>query len=287
MTIFDHVTRAATALGTAGIPPEQAARDAELLARHALGWDRAHYLAHRRDAEPADFEAQYQTLVGRRLRREPPAYILGTREFWGLDFEVTPDVLIPRPESELLVEEALDTAKDDPPATLVDVGTGSGCLAVALAHELPAARVTATDVSAPALAVARRNAERHGVAARVRFVRTDLLEGLALAADLIVANPPYVASRFAAGLQPEVRDHEPAVALFGGADGLDALARIIDQAWRCLRPGGRFVCEFGLGQDEAVRSYFTRRGWTLERIRADLQGIDRTAVARREKEDDR
>jgi release factor glutamine methyltransferase len=258
MTIFDHVNRAASELGTAGIAPQQAARDAELLARHALGWDRAHYLAHRRDAEPAGFEARYQALVGRRLRREPPAYILGTREFWGLDFEVTPDVLIPRPESELVVEEALAIARDE------------------------AARVTATDVSAPALAVARRNAERHGVDARVRFVRTDLLEGLALAADLIVANPPYVASRFTAGLQPEVRDHEPAVALFGGADGLDALARIVGQAWRCLRPGGRFVCEFGLGQEEAVRGYFTRPGWTLERIRADLQGIDRTAVARRE-----
>jgi release factor glutamine methyltransferase len=283
MTIFDHVNRAAGALGAAGLPARWAARDAELLARHVLGWDQAHYLAHRSDAGPSDFETRYQALVDRRARREPPAYIVGTREFWGLDFEVTPDVLIPRPESELIVEEALAIAAGDPPALVVDVGTGSGCLAISLAHELPSARVVATDVSAPALVVARRNAERHGVAARIRFVCADLLDGLALAADLIVANPPYVASRFAQGLQPEVRDYEPAVALFGGTDGPETLARFTGQAWRCLRPGGRFVCEFGLGQEDEMRSYFTR-GWTIERVRADLQGIARTVIARREED---
>jgi release factor glutamine methyltransferase len=281
MRLFDHVSRAAGNLTEAGIPAAQASRDAELLARHALGWDTARFLANRRDEAPDGFETNYDRLVDRRRRREPPAYILGSREFWGLDFEVTPDVLIPRPDSEFIVEEALAVSAASEPLRIIDVGTGSGCLAVSLAREFPAARVTATDISAGALIVARRNAARHGVRSRVWFVQTDLLAGVGQVADLIVANPPYVASVSEPALQPEVRDHEPAVALYGGHDGLDAVARLTTEAARCLHPDGHLICEFGFGQEDAVVDLFARGGWRVERVRLDLQGIPRVVVAKR------
>jgi release factor glutamine methyltransferase len=280
-SIVDHVSRAAGELANAGIGPGRAAFDAEVLARHALGWDRARYLAERRGDPPAGFAVRFDTLIGRRQRFEPVAYIVGMREFWSLDFAVTPDVLIPRPESELIVEEALAIAGDGTPRTVIDVGTGSGCLAVALAREWPQARLIATDMSSGALAVARGNARRHGVAARVGLVQTDLLEGLALEADLIVSNPPYVASADAPALHPEVRDHEPAIALYGGPDGLGVVSRLASRAGRCLRSGGHLICEFGLGQEAEALDRFERDGWTIERVRSDLQGIARVLVARR------
>jgi len=280
-SIVDHVSQATGALASAGINPNRAAFDAEVLARHALGWDRARYLAECRGNPPPGFAVRFDTLVSRRRRLEPIAYIVGTREFWSLEFEVTPDVLIPRPESELIVEEALAIASDEPPRTVIDVGTGSGCLAVVLAREWPRARVIATDMSPAALAVARGNARRHGVDARVRLVQTDLLEGLTLEADLIVANPPYVASGDAPALHPEVRDHEPAVALYGGPDGLDVVSRLASRAARCLHASGNLICEFGLGQEGEVLDRFEREGWAIERVRPDLQGIPRVLVARR------
>jgi len=284
MTILDHVRRAAGELADAGIGADRAAFDAEVLARHVLGWDRARYLAERRlDEAPAGFAVSFGDLIGRRRGREPVAYITGTREFWGLELEVTRDVLIPRPESELIVEETLAACAGAPPRAIVDVGTGSGCLAVALAHEFQDAHVTATDVSLTALVVARRNAVRHGVAGRVRFVQTDLLEGLALEADVIVSNPPYVASLAAPALAPDVRDHEPAVALYGGPTGLDTISRLLAQAARCLRPGGLLAWEFGYDHEDDVRALIARGGWRLERIGEDLLGIPRVAVVRRER----
>jgi len=280
MNIFDYVSRAASELATSGISADRARFDAEVLARHVLGWDRARYLADRRGEAPADFGPRFDTVVGRRLLREPVAYIVGTREFWGLEFEVTPAVLIPRPETELVVEEVVAAAAGDPPRKIIDVGTGSGCLAVVLASLFAEARITAIDIAPGALAVAKRNAERHGVASRTWFVQTDLLEGISLQADLIVSNPPYVASLAAPALQPEVRDHEPALALFSGPAGLDAIERLLAQATRCLRPGGRLISEFGLGHEEAVRGLIARGGWVLEKIREDLQGIARVAVVR-------
>lgn len=281
MTVFEHVTHAAGELARTGVSPDRAAFDAEVLARHVLGWNRAQYLAERRGEAPPGFAGRFGDLVSRRRCHEPVAYITGTREFWGLDFEVTREVLIPRPDTELIVEAVLAVLADEPPQVIVDVGTGSGCLAVALAHEFPAARVTATDVSRTALVVARRNAARHGVESRVQFVQADLLEGIALEADVIVSNPPYVATLAAPGLPPAVRDHEPAIALFGGPAGLDAIGRLLAQAARCLRPNGLLVWEFGYDHEEGVRALIARGGWRFEHLREDLQGIPRVAVVRR------
>lgn len=256
-----------------------------MLARHALGWDRARYLAYRDDLPPAGFAAAYDALVARRERREPVSQILGSREFWARDFEVTRDVLTPRPETELVVEEALRIAgawTDGAHRRVVDVGTGSGCLAVTLALELPAhVQVTATDISAAALNVARRNAARHH-ADRVHFVETDLLAGLEPGFDLVVSNPPYVPMRVRAALSPDVREFEPSEALFGGDDGLELIRTLLDQATDALLPNGMLVMEFGAGQDDEVRNLVAARPrLTLESVRPDLQGIDRVIVARR------
>jgi release factor glutamine methyltransferase len=267
----------------AGIPPDQAAIDAEVLARHDRGWDRATYLSRRDEPLAAGAAASYETLVMRRERREPVAYIIGHREFWNLQFRVTPAVLIPRPESEFIVEAALARLRDRSRAwAIADVGTGCGCLAISLAHELPAARVTATDISPAALAVARENGERLGVADRVTFVQTSLLEAAAGPFDLIVANPPYVPSSHRPTLSPDVRDHEPVQALYGhGDDGLDEVRALLAQAPSRLAREGVLLMEFGHGQGDAVREALRAVG-TLELadILRDLQGHERTLVAR-------
>jgi release factor glutamine methyltransferase len=211
---------------------------------------------------------------------------MGSKEFWGLDFEVSSDVLIPRPETEFLVEEALACSRARASETrdpfIVDVGTGSGCVAVALAHEMATARILATDISAAALVVARRNAIRHGVANRIQFVQTDFLAGIGRAVDLIVSNPPYVPRSHAAGLSPEVRDFEPHVALFGGADGLEKQRLLLEQADNCLAPSGYLLVEFGDGQEEALRAVIARwPSFRILRVRSDLQGIPRTMVLSR------
>jgi release factor glutamine methyltransferase len=278
-SLHEQVAEASRALVDAGIPASGARLDAEVLARHVLGWDRAALLARGREPGPDDFGPRFGALIARRAAREPVALIVGHREFWGLEFEVTSDVLIPRPETEFLVEAALAQARHSAVTRLVDVGTGSGCVAVALAVELPSAHVIATDVSAGALAVARRNAERHRVADRVTFVRTDLLAGLAVRTNLIVSNPPYVPS--AAVLQPEVGRHEPHQALFGGGDGLAIMRRLLDAAPANLVPGGRLIVEFGDGQEEALRSLCHDAGWRVIEIRDDLQGIARVALLER------
>lgn len=279
MTLADRVARARDAIVEAGIRPQDAALDAEVLARKVLVCDRAGYVVRLRDEEPVDFADPYRTLVDRRCRREPIAYILGEREFWGRPFAVTPDVLIPRPETELIVEEALELFPEGrTPGVIVDVGTGSGCLAVALALEFPESRVIATDISEAALGVARRNAETNGVADRIDFRMGDLLEPVTEAADLIVSNPPYVASGDAPGLVPEVREHEPHVALFGGSDGLALYAKLFPAAAERLSPGGRLIVEVGYDQDDRVARIGARDGWTLSHVRQDLQSITRTLV---------
>jgi release factor glutamine methyltransferase len=278
MTLGDRVTRAREAIVAAGIRPQDAALDAEVLARKVLGCDRAEFVVRLRDEEPAVFAEAYGALVDRRCRREPVAYILGEREFWGLPFEVTPDVLIPRPETELIVEEALELFPGNhSPGVIIDAGTGSGCLAVALALEFTDARVIATDISEAALAVARRNAARNG-AGRVEFRVGDLLEPISEPADLIVSNPPYVAAGDAPGLIPEVREHEPHVALFGGPDGLSLFDRLFASAATRMRPGGRLIVEVGYDQDDRVTALAARHGWTLSRVRQDLQAITRTLI---------
>jgi release factor glutamine methyltransferase len=250
-----------------------------VLARHVLGWTRAALIARGRDLPPAGFESDYRALVDRRVRREPIAFIVGHREFWNLDFEVTPDVLIPRPETELILEIATELASEGLVwRRMIDVGTGSGCLAVSLAVEFPASRVIATDVSRAALVVARRNAEKHGVQDRLQFVEGDLLEGVTQTAELIVSNPPYLSDSDVAALQPEVANYEPRQALAAGPDGLAAIRRLLAAAPARLAAGGRLIVEFGFGQDAAVASLAADRGWRVIEIRRDLQQIPRTIV---------
>lgn len=283
MTIQGRIAAARDALVAAGLRPDAARFDAEVLARHALGWDRATLLTRGREPAPDEFEGRFAALLARRLHREPVAMILGRREFWGLEFEVSRGVLVPRPETELVIEEVRDLARGGQPvASIVDVGTGSGCIAVALATELPAASLIATDISAGALAVARRNAVRHRVAHRIRFVRTSLLEGLSFRADAIVSNPPYVPGVTAARLSPEVAAYEPASALFAGDDGLDIIRRLLAETPEHLAPGGRLVFEFGDGQEDAVRSAAGAAGWRILNVRDDLQGIARVATLGRD-----
>ena len=228
-TLRERIAHARDTLAAAGIPAEEAAFDAGLLARHALGWDRARIVVEGRDRVPPGFDERYDPLVARRAAREPIAYITGHREFWGLDFEVTPDVLIPRSETELIIEEAIAAFAEQPPGRIVDVGTGSGCLVIPLALQFPKSDLVATDISARALEVARRNAVRHGVANRIALLEADLLPPLQ-SIDLIVSNPPYVAEASAPSLPLEVRGHEPHAALFGGTDGLDTYRRLLPEA---------------------------------------------------------
>ena len=205
---------------------------------------------------------------------------MGRREFWGLEFEVTPDVLIPRPETELIVEEAITIASRALTRRIIDVGTGSGCLAVALAIEFAAARVVATDISSAALAVATRNAERHNVIGRISFIETDLLDTVEGPAHLIVSNPPYVPDADAATIQPEVARYEPATALYAGEDGLAVIRRLLAGAPRMLADLGWLIIEFGFGQEPAIRAAAAEAGWQMARMRVDLQGIPRVAVLR-------
>lgn len=283
MSIHGRVAAARQRLRAAGISRAESALDARLLAQFALGWTTERFLTDAQSPEPDDFSARYEPLVERRAAREPLAYIVGVREFWGLDFEVSPAVLIPRPSTELIVEAILDRFPDRrTPLRMADICTGCGCVAVAIAHERPDATIVASDISEDALVVARRNAVQHGVANRVTFRHGDMLNGVSGPLDAIVANPPYVVDRAGPALQPEVRDHEPAVALFGGSDGLGLVARLVTDAPRRLRPGGLLIFEFGLGQDIEIEEFLDASP-DLERedVLRDVEGIARTAVARR------
>jgi release factor glutamine methyltransferase len=281
-SLHERLAEAGQAFIMAGIRPHEAAIDAELLARHVLRWDRAAVLTRGREPLPPEFDERYAPLVALRAAREPVAYILGHREFWGLEFEVNTDVLIPRPETEVLVEEAIAwTRGHEKCRRIIDVGTGSGCIAIALALEVLSAEIVATDNSAAALAVARRNALRHNVHSRITFLQTDLLEDVEGAADLIVSNPPYIPDSDAEGLQPEVAMYEPAAALFAGNDGLAMLRRLFITASAHLADEGCLVVEFGFGQGAEVQSLATGMGWHVTRVRDDLQGIPRVALLRR------
>ena len=283
MTVFERVAAARLQLHEAGLSSVESDLSARLLAEHVLDWSPERYFTSGNDPEPSEFTAAYDTLVARRAGREPLPYIVGEQEFWALPFEVSPDVLIPRPETELIVEAVLELFPDAGQRLMIaDACTGCGIIAVALARERPAANIVATDISEAALVVARRNAATHGVADRVRFMLTDLLEGANGPFDVITANPPYVAERDRSGLQPEVGDHEPAVALFGGNDGLRLIERVTAQAAVRLRPGGYFIFEFGFGQDIEVEEMVAARPeLTLVELKRDLQGIARTVVAKR------
>ena len=253
--------------------------DAELLLAETLGLDRVGlYLNYDRPLNPEELGA-YRERVARRGRREPLAYILGRTEFWSLPLSVTPAVLIPRPDTEVLVEEAVARVADA--ATILDVGTGSGAIALALASELPAATVTGVDLSPDALAVAAENARLNDLSSRTFWRRGDLADLAGGPYDLVVSNPPYIPAAELAQLMPEVRDFEPRLALSGGEDGLDCYRHLARQAAELLRPGGWLLVEVGIGQQKSVRALWEQAGLAEIFERADYAGIVRVVGGRR------
>jgi release factor glutamine methyltransferase len=265
-----------------GPHPERAWRDAETLLLHLMGRDRAYLIAHSDEALSAEAAERYDALLSRRLAGEPIQYITGETEFYGMPFRVDRRVLIPRPETEHLVEKTLSLAEAFPNPRIVDVGTGSGAIAVALAHKLPAAQVTAIDISPQALAVARANAEQNFVAQRIRFLEGSLLAPVGGEIfDMIVSNPPYVPETDRASLSVEVRDHEPELALFAGNDGLAVYRELVPQAHAVLVRGGFVALEVGCGQHSAVAALLAASGFTQIDFAPDLQGIQRVVTGRR------
>ena len=263
---------------------------AELLLMHVLGRDRAFLYAHPEFVLDADQNARFSQLVERRAAGTPVQYLTGRQEFWGLEFEVNPSVLIPRPETEHVVEVALARIGERraDPLTVADAGTGSGCLAVALARELPNARFLATDISRVTLDVARRNAERRGLAGRIEFRRANFLRTYLADSrpvkrcfDLIVSNPPYIGLSEASSLPREVREHEPQEALFAGPEGDEAYPRLITQAAALLRNGGWLVMELGHQSAARVAPLLQKPVWVDVAVERDLAGIDRVISARR------
>jgi release factor glutamine methyltransferase len=271
----------AQSFALAGI--EDAKVDARALLCHALHIDRARLIADSERILEAHEIAAISALAARRLKREPVSRIRGCKEFWTLMLRVTAAVLTPRPETETVVETALDAVGRDcrkkEKLRILDIGTGSGALLLALLSELPNASGLGTDISEAALEVARANAERNGLAARCNFVACNIAEGLQGPFDLIVSNPPYVAHDDIATLMPEVRDYAPALALDGGQDGLDCYRAIAAQAPRLLAPGGRLIVELGAGQEPAVSLLLTRAGLSVAAVREDLAGIPRALSA--------
>jgi len=268
-------------LRLAGI--DSAETDARLLIAQALGIDRAELIANGERALNGDETKAIDALSERRLKREPVARIFGHKEFWSLNLQVGPAVLVPRPETETVIEAALDAVARDARQMerlrILDIGTGSGALLLALLSELPNAVGIGSDISAAALEIAQVNAERSDLADRATFVACDIAAGLQGPFDLIVSNPPYVARGAIASLAPEVRDYDPALALDGGADGLDGYRAIAADARRLLAPDGRLIVELGMGQEPAVRALFTKAGLTVAATRDDLAGIPRALSA--------
>jgi release factor glutamine methyltransferase len=288
VTLAELAVDGARTLAAAGFASDDSRQDAALLARWTLGWSQAEWLARHRET-PADTVADtYHSAIRRRANREPIAYITGTREFYGRSFRVTPDVLIPRPETELVVEEALALLAAFTPAPgpaaprVADVGAGSGCLAVTIALERPNAHVLAIDISETALRIAYENARALGAGSRIEFWRGAFLPRGVPPLDLVVANPPYVAERDREQLPIDVRGFEPAQALFGGPDGLRVIRALVPEAATALRPGGWLVMEIGAGQGDEVSALIQETGaFALHHIRRDLQDIPRVVVARR------
>lgn len=285
LTIAEALREAATALRVAGL--KEPRREAGSLLSHATGRDAASLITHADEALVPPVRERFRDAVARRASGEPFQYIAGRQEFYGLEFEVTPDVLIPRPETELLVETALELLKGTDAPLVCDVGTGSGCIAVTLLREREDARGFALDISEDALRIAVRNAERHGVGGRLRLLVSDCFDAFqtgeheGVRFDLVASNPPYIAESDLEGLQREVRDHEPRGALTPGGDGLSVIRRLVAESPRFLKPGGHLLIEIGFEQHERVAALVDPAVWTLLDIRKDLQGIPRTVVLRR------
>ncbi len=285
LTIIETINKAATRLSAHKV--DNACRDAELLLCHVLDRDRAWLLTHIRDGIDDQSLRRYERAIDRRAVREPLQYITGRQEFWGHSFKVTPDVLVPRPETEFVVEAALKAVRMTLSPVIVDLCTGSGCIAISLAKELLKAPVFATDRSEQALEVARENARMNQVSDRIRFLAGDLfapIEELDLRGkvDVIATNPPYIRESDLAGLQPEVRDFEPKLALIAGPEGTELGAAIIAQAPLFLKQGGVLVMEMGLGQTAALSAVIKKTGaYRTPELFKDLAGIERVIVVRK------
>jgi release factor glutamine methyltransferase len=254
--------------------------NAETLLMFSLGCNRAYIYAHPEQQLTSEQEGDYFDLIAERASGKPSQYITGHQEFWGLDFIVTPAVLIPRPETEHVIETVLELAREKPRCKLVDVGTGSGCIGLALAKELPLAEVCAVDISPEALEVARANAARLELDKRVSFRQSDLLASFEPGAqfDFVVSNPPYVGLSEPEKVQRQVREFEPKVAVFSGDTGLETYQRLIPQARKLLKPGGWLVMEIGYSIENCVRKLLA--GWAEINVTPDLQGIPRVVSAR-------
>ena len=257
--------------------------DAGALMSHVIGRDRVFIVAHPEAVITEQQLKEFEEFVARRAQGEPLQYITGHQEFFKLDFKVTPDVLIPRPETELIVEAVLELVPTGTQFTFADIGTGSGCLAISILNEFQKARAIAIDTSEQALQAAQRNAERHCIGDRLRLVQSDLFAGMSVndTFDLIVSNPPYVSDDEMNRLQREVR-REPRAALAGGSDGLAIIRRLLVEAPGHLKPDGYLIFEFGINQDGAIRDLVDRQVWKLIEIRNDLQQIPRTIILQRE-----
>jgi release factor glutamine methyltransferase len=273
--------------------PQNERRAARILLSHVVGAPQESILARTDDDITALQHSAYLELISRRAHGEPLQHIIGHQEFYGLDFLVTHHVLIPRPETEFLVERILTLAAmpDNSSAgskipLIADIGTGSGCIAIALAVHLPMSRFIATDISGPALDIARRNAENHGVASRIEFLLGDLFaplqyRGFDETIDFIACNPPYVPSSRPELVQREVREFEPPTALYGGWDGLSFYRRLLVDALGYLKPGGYMVCELGFSQAESIRAMVDLTRWEFLDLVKDLQGIPRTLTLKK------
>jgi release factor glutamine methyltransferase len=283
LSIGRLVMEAARVLAGAGVP--EARREAMSLVGHVSGRARTFLITHPEKELALSDVRRLREAVGRRAKGEPLQYITGHQEFYGLDFVVTPDVLIPRPETELLVEMALELlGQPDKPLRICDVGTGSGCIPVTLLHERSLLRAVGLDISLNALRVAALNAERLGVSERFSLVTSDCfgaLDSTRAPFEMIVSNPPYIAEDALAELQREVRDHEPRTALTPGGDGLSIIRRLFADAPLYLESGGHLLMEIGFDQGKAVGELVDRNVWQLLGIRKDLQGIPRTVALRR------
>jgi len=279
-TISDALKSASHYLREAAVPNDLL--DAQTLLAEALGRDRTYLIINYHQEVPADVLEKYRILIERRAAGEPLQYITGHQEFFGLEFEVTADVLIPRPETEIIIEETIRLARGAKleKQLIIDVGTGSGCIGITLARELEGARVIATDISHAALMVAKRNARRHGLEKRIGFIVSDLLLALAqpLLADFIISNPPYVSEEDLPGIQREVRDWEPRLALTDFGDGLSFYRSLFEQATGRLKPGGHLICEIGYTQSEKILAMIDPVYWDEPFVLDDLQGIPRTLV---------
>lgn len=281
-TISQTLLEGTQILAKAGVP--DARREATILLAHLFNRDRTFLIAHGEEMVPTDLLAQFRTFVERRASGEPSQYVTGSQDFYGRTFLVSPDVLIPRPETELLIEATCKYFNDQSATvSICDVGTGSGCIAITLLHELRGAHAIGTDISEAAIAVAEKNAQAHKVTGRVSFVISDCFDRVPaqLSFDIIVSNPPYVSAAAVPGLQREVRDHEPLVALSPGPDGLSIIRRLIQEAPRFLKDAGLLIMEIGFDQGEATEELIDPKVLDLLTIMPDLAGIPRIVILKK------